>query len=465
MAAASASTLAELPFEQPIRRRVFSLALPAVGEQVLNTMVGLVDVYLVGNLSVAASAQLGYSSTTALASTALGNQFGWMTMVLFMAVGVGSTALVSRAVGARDQPAVTRIVRQSMLVALAAGLVAAAIGLLLAEPFLRLIGAPAETVPGAVQYIQISAWAAVPASLLLTTLALLRGAGDTRTPLVIMLGINLVNVLLAWLLINGQFGLPTLGVAGAAIGTALARGGGGLLALGLLLRGHSGLRFLPSLRPDRPTLQRLLAVALPTAAEQTIFQAALLIFARFVTGLGTAAYAAHQVAINIESLSFLPGMGYAVATSALVGQALGAKRANMAERYTHEALLQGGLMMSLLGGIMALFPAQLVSIFTNDAEVIATAVAPLRAAGLVQPALGISFIMLGALRGAGDTRWPLISRLLTTWAVRLPLTVALVSGLGAGLAGVWLAMCTDFTLQAIMALVRFRSGRWKEIKL
>jgi putative MATE family efflux protein len=466
MSALSAPRAAAAPAPaESSRRRVFTLALPAVGEQLLNTLVGLADVYLVGNMSAAAVAALGYSSATALTAAGLGNQFTWIVMVLFMAVGIGGTALVSRAVGARDTDAIARTVRQTMLLAVGAGIIATLMGLLLAEPFLALIAAPPETRELGAAFIQINALAFLPAALLLGGNALLRGSGDTRTPLLVMLGVNAVNIALSWLLINGVGGLPLLGVEGAAIGSAVARTLGGLAIVALLLRGHSRLRLAPSLRPDRETLGRLLRVGLPTAGEQFIFQAALLIFVRFVTDLGTTAYAAHNVTITIESLSFLPGMGYAAATSALVGQALGARRPEQAERYAYEALLQGGLMMSLLGAVMVLFPAQLVALFINDPAVVEAATPILRAAGLVQPALATSFILLGALRGAGDTRWPLFSRLLTTWVVRLPLTLLVVGWLDMGLAGVWLAMCTDFTLQAVLVLWRFNAGAWKRIEL
>lgn len=469
------------------RRRVFDLALPAVGEQLLNTMVGLAATYLVGNMSPSVAAQLGYSSTVALNAAGLGGQFFWIVTVLFMAVGVGSTALVSRAVGANDTDSLAGIVRQSLLLAVAVGVITTAGGLLLAEPFLRLVGASAEVVPPGTMFIQISALAFLPTAVLFAGTACLRGAGDTRTPLLVMLGVNVASVLLAWLLIDGNFGMPALGVQGAAIGTAVGRGGGGLVVLLLLLIGRSGLRFQPggrrvaadlgglgdlpgqpAARPpsaDRTTLRRLINVGLPSAGEQLIFQAALLIFATFVTGLGEAAYAAHNLAITIESLSFLPGLGYAAAVSALVGQALGARDPRLAERYAYESLLQGGLMMALLGSLMVFFPHQLVSIFTNDPAVVAAAEGPLRAAGLIQPALAVSFITLGALRGAGDTRWPMFSRLITTWVVRLPVTLLLVGWLDAGMAGVWMAMCCDFTLQAIMALRRLDAGRWKDMQV
>jgi putative MATE family efflux protein len=448
-----------------VRRRVFDLALPAVGEQLLNTLVGLADIFLVGNLSLAASAALGYSSATGLAAVGLANQMIWLVTVLFIAMGVGSTALIARATGAGDTAGQQNILRQSMLVGLVAGIAGGLAVWLLGRPFLLALNAPAEVLPLSETYLLSIAAAFPTGGLLFVGMACMRGVGDTRTPLFLMLGVNGSNIVITWLLVNGNLGLPALGVTGAAIGTALARGGGGIVLIALLLRGHSGLRLTRDLRPDRDILQRLARIGLPAAGEQLIFQSALLLFVRFVTGLGTVAYAAHNVTIAIESLSFLPGMGYAAAASALVGQALGARDPQLAEDYAYESLWQGGLMMSCAGLVMVLFPRSLLSLFVNDPAVIETAVGPLRAAGLVQPALAVSFIVLGALRGAGDTRWPLLSRLMTTWGLRLPLTLLLVGQFEMGMVGIWLAMCTDFTSQAILSIWRFSSGRWQRIEV
>jgi MATE family multidrug resistance protein len=448
-----------------IHRQTFNLALPAVGEQLLNTLVGMADVFLVGNLSIAAAQQLGYTSAIGLTGVGLGNQFSWLAMVFFMAVGIATTALVARSVGAKDGSGLQRILRQALILATVVGVITSIGGQFLGEVFLRVLNTPAEALPTATNYIQITALAFLPTALLFAGNAALRGAGDTRTPLFVMLGVNGTNILVTWLLVNGQFGLPVLGVEGAAIGTALARGGGGIVVVLLLLRGLSNLKLEPTLRPDPTTLQRMFRLAAPTAGEMLIFHGALLIFVRFVTGLGTSAYAAHNITITIESLSFLPGLGYAAATGALVGQALGARDPQRAEDYAFAGLLQGGLMMTLVGASLVFFPNAWLGLFTNDPTVIAAAEAPLRAAGLVQPALATSFIVLGALRGAGDTRWPLLSRLITTWAIRLPLTLLLVWQLDLGLPGIWLAMCTDFTLQAILALWRFQSGAWKRIEV
>ncbi|MBK9711654.1 MAG: MATE family efflux transporter [Kouleothrix sp.] len=447
-----------------LRRTVLLLALPAVGEQVLNTLVGLADTFLVGHLGAAAAASLGYSSSVALAGVGLANQIVWLITVFFMAVSVGSTALVARAIGAGDTPTANRVLRQSLIVGLLMGFAVTAIGVLLAAPMVGMLGAGPEVLPRGVTFLQIASITFAPAALLFIGTAALRGAGDTRTPLYVMLGVNVVNILLSWLLVNGNLGAPTLGVAGSAVGAAVARGGGGLVLVGLLLRGRSGLKLSLDLRPDWEMLRRIVRIGAPSGGEQLVFQGALLIFVRFVTGLGTAAYAAHNVVLNIESLSFLPGMGYAIAASTLVGQALGAGRPDEAEASSYESLRQGGLMMTLLGLIMVLFPHQLIGLFVADPLVADVGAPAMRIAGLFQPLLALNFIMSGGLRGAGDTRWPLYTKLVSTWGVRLPLVVGLL-GLGLGLTGIWIAMASDFLVQAALALWRFRQGRWKAMRL
>jgi MATE family, multidrug efflux pump len=337
-------------------------------------------------------------------------------------------------------------------------------GYFLAEPFMLLLGAGPDVLPRGVTFLRIAATTFAPAALLFIGMAALRGAGDTRTPLYVMLGVNVVNIAFSWLLVNGNLGAPTLGVAGSAIGAAVARGGGGLLLIWLLLRGRSGLKLTLDFRPDWSILRRILRVGAPSGAEQLVFQGALLVFVTFVTSLGTTAYAAHNVVINIESLSFLPGMGYAIAASTLVGQALGAKHPDEASASAYEALLQGELMMAALGLCMMLFPHQLIQAFVADPAVADVGAPAMRIAGAIQPLLALNFIMSGALRGAGDTRWPLYTKIISTWGTRLPLVYVFL-GLGLGLTGIWMAMGIDFLLQSLLALWRFRTGKWKMMRV
>ena len=453
-----------LPDLLSLRREVFWLALPAVGEQVLNTLVGLSDTFLVGHLSDAAAASLGYTSAVALAGVGLANQLVWLITVFFMAASVGSTALIARARGAGDLATAGRVLRQSLLIGLVMGAIAMLVGLSLARPAIAMLGADADVLPRGVTFLRIVSLTFVPAALLFIGAAALRGAGDTRTPLYVMLGVNVVNVVISWLLINGNLGAPTLGVAGSAIAAAVARGGGGLVLIGLLLRGRSGLKLSLNIQPDREMLRRIVRIGAPSGGEQLVFQGALLIFVRFVTSLGTASYAAHNVVINIESLSFLPGMGYAIAASTLVGLSLGAGRPDRGAASVYEALRQGALMMTALGAVMVAFPHQLIGLFVADPAVADVGASAMRIAGLVQPLLAANFILSGGLRGAGDTRWPLYTKLISTWGVRLPLVLGLVS-LGLGLTGIWLAMAADFAIQATLAWWRFRQGRWQTVRV
>jgi putative MATE family efflux protein len=447
-----------------LRKMVFWLALPAVGEQVLNTFVGLTDQYLVGNLDLNVAAALGYDRATAIAAVGLSGLVIWIVTTLFMAVATGATTVVARRIGEGRPDSANLALQQAMLISLVVGFVGTGIAFI-GEPMLRMLGAAPEVVQAGASYLRIVSWASIPTALTFAGTAALRGAGDTRSPLWIMLIVNSINIIFSWLLVNGYGGFPALGVEGSAIGTAVARTVGGFLTFGLLMSGMMKLR-LPAKWAINPTvMQRITKIGLPSAGEQFVFQGAVLIMSGLIAQIGTAAYAAHSVTINIESVSFLPGFGFAVAATALVGQALGAKDPELARRATNESFLQGGIMMSVLGIIMALFPEPLIAIIAPDPEVIHHATNTLRLAGLAQPFLAMSFIFIGALRGAGDATWPLGMRVVTTWIIRVPLMFLLLAITDWGLTAIWVAMVTDFVVQAFLALRRFQEGKWQRIKV
>ncbi|MBA3530294.1 MAG: MATE family efflux transporter [Ardenticatenales bacterium] len=457
--------LAEKDDSWALRKMVFFLALPAVGEQVLNTLVGLTDQFLVGHLDPAVAAQLGYDRSMALASVGLANLIAWITMTLFMAVAAGATAIVARRIGEGETEQANMALRQALLIALVVGAIGSAFGMLLSEPILLALGAEAQVAAIGASYLRILSLSFIPTALTFAGTAALRGAGDTRSPLYLMVVVNGINVLLAWLLVNGNLGLPGLGVDGSAIGATVARTVAAILLVGLLLAKRMRLKVSWDLRPDGETIRKILKIGAPAAGEQFIFQGAIIIMTAFITGLGTAAMAAHTVTLSIESLSFLPGFGFAIAATTIVGQALGAKDPKLAERASWEALRQGGLMMTLLGLLMAAWPATVIAWFAPDPAVIAHAVGPLRLAGLGQPLLAMAFVLTGSLRGAGDTTWPLLMRVVSTWFVRVPILFALMWWSNWGLMGIWAAMVADFAVQGFLSLWRFQMGAWKQIKL
>lgn len=447
-----------------LRKMVFWLALPAVGEQVLNTLVGLTDQYLVGHLDPAVGLALGYDRATAIASVGLAGLVMWIVTTLYMTVAAGATTVIARRIGEGRTDSANLALQQGILLALLFGALGSGIGLI-GEPMLRFLGAAPEVVEAGANYLRIVSWASIPTALTFAGTAALRGAGDTRSPLWIMLIVNGINIILSWLLVNGNWGFPALGVDGSAIGTAIGRIVGGILTLALLASGIMKLR-LPRKWTLNPTvIGKIAQIGLPSAGEQFIFQGAVVIMSGLIAQIGTAAYAAHSVTINIESVSFLPGVGFAVAATALVGQSLGAKDPDLAYRATFEALLQGGIVMSLLGVIMALFPEPLIAIIAPDPDVIHHATNTLRLAGLAQPFLAMSYVFIGALRGAGDATWPLWMRVVTTWMVRVPLMYLFLAITDWGLTAIWTAMVIDFIVQAFLSWQRFQQGKWRRIKL
>ncbi|MFA6112262.1 MAG: MATE family efflux transporter, partial [Candidatus Latescibacterota bacterium] len=287
---------------------VLRLAVPSAGELLLSMLVGLVNTYLVGHLGAASLTAVGLSS-----------QWAMVGSVLFSAVGTGATALVARLVGAREWPEVSRVLGQALLVAMAMGVLAVVVLELTAGSALRLMGAEAEALAQGVPYLRAVSSVYVLIAVMFIGNACLRGAGDTRTPMLVMGAVNLVNLTLSWSLINGVAGLPRLGVMGAAAGEVGARVVGAALVLWILVRGRAGMTLhLSLLRPDPALIRRILRIGLPAGVEQLVFRLGMLLFVRVVAALGTVAFAAHQVALNSESLSFMPGFGFAVAATPLV---------------------------------------------------------------------------------------------------------------------------------------------------
>jgi Na+-driven multidrug efflux pump len=376
----------------------------------------------------------------------------------------------------------------------ALGLLGTVLSLALAVPIMIALRAPADVVGPGARYLSIVSTTFVLAAWMFIGNAALRGSGDTRSPMLVMLAVNVVNIAVAYLFIYGPGPFPELGVEGSALGAAVGRGVGGLLVTGLLLRGRairrrSGaageeeqeagaalgnvgapaagvdrLRLRPRLlRPDALPLRRILNIGLPAGAEQLMMRLGMITYATTVAALGTAAFAAHQIALQAESLSYMPGFGFAVAATTLVGQGLGAGDPGRAKADTYQAWRLALVLMSFMGLIFFFFPEQIMSIFIDDPVVIRLGVWPLRLVAFSQPMLATMMVFAGALRGAGDTRATLGITAAGLWLARVPLAFLLTPTLG--LVGAWIAMGVDLNLRGLGMFLRFRSGKWASIKV
>ncbi|MGQ9595088.1 MAG: MATE family efflux transporter, partial [Anaerolineae bacterium] len=235
----------------------------------------------------------------------------------------------------------------------------------------------------------------------------------------------------------------------------------------LLLRRDAAVRLLPRFlwRPVGHHLLRVLTIGLPTAAEQFSLRLAQLLFASLVAHLGTAAYAGHQVTLTLTSLSYMPGWGFSVASTTIVGQELGARRPEGAERSALLASRLNTFVMATMGALLFLGARALATAFTNDPGVVQQATLAIQVAAIGQPLLGISFVLAGALRGAGDTRAVLYITTIALWLVRLPLAYLLTAVVSLGLVGVWTAANLDWLVRSGLLWLWFRRGRWKTISV
>jgi MATE family multidrug resistance protein len=450
-----------------LRRRVWALALPAVGEQLLALFVGLSDTFLTGHLSANAILQLGYGRADAVAAVGVGTTTVWVVLTLFFAVGVGATALVARAVGAKDQELSSVGTGQSILLGLLAGLLLAALALPLVYAITDVLGVQGDVADLAAAFLRIFSLGLPAVGIAYAANASMRGSGDTRRPLIVMVLVNGTNIAASWLLMNGipTLGIPALGVIGSACGAAAGWTMGACLALFFLSRRHPVSPKLTRLafKPDRSVMWRVLRIGLPSAAELFVLQFGVVAFSRLVVGLGAATYAANLTINTIESIGNLPGLGFAVAATTLVGQALGAENPELARQSAWAALRPCFVFMLGMGICTLLLPQFLLGLFVADNGVVQAGTPALRLSLLTLPALAVSFICNGSLRGAGDTKFPVIVRAAGTWGVRVPLALILIPLLA--LPGARLAMAADFWVQAMLSCWRFRSGHWRKARV
>ncbi|HUY90710.1 MAG TPA: MATE family efflux transporter [Pirellulales bacterium] len=439
-------------------RPMLRLAAPVLGEQILLMMVQLSDTILTGRrleeTHLAAMSQMAYVM--------------WLLTNLFVAVDSGATALVARFMGAGDVRKACRVTNQAFLAGCTLSVCMTLVGLVFTEPLVAAMGLPADASALAVRYLRFL----LPALPLMMVLsvgnACLRGAGDTVSGFVAMIAMNVVNVLASWGLVCGWGPLPELGWDGVAIGTAAGYSVGGLTMGARLVMGRHGLRLRwRLLRPDLELARRLLRIGVPAGADVMTIVACQFWFKRIVNDLGSLAAAAHGVAISIESLAYLPGTAFQVAATTLAGQHLGAKNQRQALHSVLVACLAGGALMSAVGLLFFTASQPLAWIFLSaqQAAVAERAAELLRIVAVALPALAVHMVLSGALRGAGDTRWPLAFSLVGMLAVRIPLAYWLTQSLDWGVAGAWYAMAADIYVRCLLVVSRFAHGGWKRVEV
>ncbi|MCC7409407.1 MAG: MATE family efflux transporter [Phycisphaeraceae bacterium] len=437
-------------------RQVVALSLWPFLEQLLNFTVGTVDVTLAGHLKP--------ESLAVNASNALGvaGYVGWLIGLLHGAVGVGSTALIARAIGAKHRGLAHAAVAQSLLLALGMGLFSLALVYLGADALGHLVGAKGPSLEFSSLYLRIIALATPASAVLFVGAACLRGAGDTRTPFFVMLLVNAVNASASVAFVYAPAPIGGHGVAGIAAGTLLAWYVGVAVILLVLLRGWGGIRlYVHRLRPHAHTLRRIIRVGLPNLFESLGLWSGNFLILRIVAATGSpAALGAHLIAVRIEAVSYLPGYAMGIASATLVGQYLGLGDPRRARQAALLCWAIGAGFMTCLGVLFIAVPEQLVRLITEAAPLLELSPQLLRITGFVQFFFGSAMVFSFSLRGAGDTRAAMVLTYFCTYVVRLPAAWLLGIHFGLGLRGVWLALCGELVLRGCLFAARFFQGAW-----
>jgi MATE family, multidrug efflux pump len=443
------------PSRADLRRTTWALAWPVIFSFSIESLVGLLDMLMVGRLGA-----------TAVAAVGVGVQIMGAVDATLFAVGTGALAIVARHVGAGERAAAEETVRQSILAAVGFSMLAAVPVFVWAPALIAAFRVDPAVVSAATPFVR-TVMCSVPAgAVMFVIVSTLRGAGDTRTPLAIGATIGIVNVSVAWLLIFGHLGLPALGVAGAAMATALAFTTGATLGLVLLARGRLVIRLHG--RPFRirtDVVRRVFRIGIPAAIEHLLMQVGFFLYIVFAAHHGTAPVAAYFIGVRILALSFLPGFGFAAAAATMIGQSLGGGRPGEAERGGWAALRLSISLMTAGGVVIFLAARPIARLFVDDELVIADAVSFIRVLAVAQPMMAIDFTLGGALRGAGDTRFPLLSVLIGFYVCRLGFAWTVTFALGLRVVWLWVALLGDYAARSVLKGWRFRSGAWKVVRV
>lgn len=443
-------------------RQVLVLALWPLLEQVMQFLVGTVDLALAARLEPRAIAVTG---TDALG---VAGYLMWLMGMLLGAVGVGASALVARAIGGRHRRVANAALGQSLLLAVIGGSAMGALLFAVAPALATLAGASPLAAVQCVVYLRVIAVAAPMMGVLFVGNACLRGAGDTRTPFWIMVVVNAVNIVASVVLTFGPSPVGGGSVTDIAAGTVVAWATGAVLVVATLLRSprdRGGLRLrLIRLRPHRSTLWRIVRVGVPNLVESAgmwLGNFAVLKLVSLTGGVGV--IGSHMIAIRLESISFLPGFAIGIASATLVGQYLGAGSPAKAR---HAAMLCWGLAATLMGIIGVAFialPHTLVGLISDVPVHLATTPPLLRICGFVQVFFATAIVLSSTLRGAGDTRSAMALTYLSTFGVRVPAVAAAVLWFEGDLRVVWLVLCGDLIVRGLMFATWFARGRWMTV--
>ncbi|MBO1678371.1 MATE family efflux transporter [Bittarella massiliensis] len=446
----------ELPDEQTVLKTTLNIAWPSILESFLISLVGMVDTVMVGSLG-----------SYAIAAVGLTTQPKFIALAVFMSLNVAISAIVARRRGEGDRDSANRVLVQALIISVALTVVISVVTVIWADPIIRLCGSAPDTHDAAVGYLRIIQGGMIFNVLSMVINAAQRGCGNTKIAMRTNLVSNGVNIVLNYLLIGGNLGFPKLGVQGAAIATVA----GTICAcvMSFISVMHPG-QFLSiqdffSLKFDRRNLSAIVNIGSSTLAEQVFLRIGFLVYAVLVAKLGTTAFAAHQIGMNIMNISFSFGDGLSVAAIALVGRSLGENRRDMAKIYGGVCQRMGVLFSAAISVVCIALGTPIFMLFSREEEILRYGEMIMVIMAIITFMQVAQVVFSGCLRGAGDTKFTAVVSLISVTFIRPGLGYLFCYPLSMGLFGAWMGLAVDQLARFLLTYLRFRSGKWMHFKI
>lgn len=424
---------------------LITLAIPTILEEVLSTLIQYVDTAMVG--------QLGEKATASVSTTTTIN---WLIFALPAAISVSVLAIASKAMGARDEKRLKRVSGQAILLSLVSGGILEIAAIIL-SPYIPIWMGAAEDIQGmASLYFTILSTTLILRTSSRIFAAMMRATKDTKTPMLISASENILNAILNWVFIYGL----SLGVVGAAIASAISYGVGGI-AMFIAFRRNPYLKCsIKNIYPDKEILSECRRIGLPALGTTFASCMGYVVFASMVSGMGTTVFAAHSIAVAAEEIVYIPGYGLRVATSALVGNAIGEgdhKKLKLTEELSIALTM---IIMLINGTLLYIYAYPLMNIFTSSKAVAVLGADMLKLVAFSEPFFGLMICIEGIFYGMGKTKSIFIIETFSMWCVRILSTFVVVKILGLPLYAVWICMIMDNIFKSVMLLLTFlRNGK------
>lgn len=435
-----------------IRKKILSMILPITIGSVLEMTAGLVSMALIG--------RIGSGSDTAVSAIGISSRITQIIWALFKGITTGASVFVAQAYGANNSKKLREVVQQTLLSSVILVIIFQQIVFWKAPALLSIFNPDPGLMDSGVIYLRTVSWGLPFMVIMISVAAVLQGMGNAKTPMIIAFLMNLINILFSFLLIFGNLGLPVLGIKGAAMATVIAQFCAAVIGLYVLFSRNGVLNSLYNksfFKLDMKQVFNVYKVGIPTSLESIFWQIAAIILTKTILTFGNTAFAAHQLGLQAESISYMPAAGFGIAATTFIGQALGAKNSELGKKYLKEILKGTFWVTTVCASILVFIPAFVMRMLTPNPELIALGAKYLIIMGLVQLPQNISGVLNGALRGAGYTRVPMYVAAAGLWGIRVPMTLILTYHYHLSIIAIWIVMGIDLIVRFIISFVIYRT--------